>query len=60
MASMLAPGQELSERVEQLFYQRYNGPDACPRGPRGYEEADGTEYASVPVFTDTSSFSTID
>ena len=52
MASMLAPGQDLSERVEHLFYLRYNGPDACPRG---YEEADGTEYASVRVLTDTSS-----
>jgi hypothetical protein len=57
MASILAPGQELSERVEQLFYLRYNGPDACPRG---YEEADGTEYASVPVLTDTSFWSTVD
>ncbi len=57
MAFLSAPGQDLSERVEQLFFLRYNGPDACPRG---YEEADGTEYASVPVFTDTSSFSTID
>ena len=57
MASILAPGQELSERVEQLFFQRYNGPDACPRG---YEEADGTEYASVPVLTDTSFWSAVD
>jgi hypothetical protein len=57
MALMLAPGQDLSERVEQLFYLRYNGPDACPRG---YEEADGTEYTSVPVLTDTDSWSTID
>jgi hypothetical protein len=56
MASILAPGQELSDRVEQLFFQRYNGPDACPRG---YEEADGTEYASVPVLTGISSWSTI-
>jgi hypothetical protein len=57
MASMSEPGQELSERVEQLFYLRYNGPDACPRG---YEEADGTEYASVPVLTDTSFWSAVD
>ena len=57
MAFLSAPGQDLSERVEQLFFLRYNGPDACPRG---YEEADGTEYASVPVLTDTSFWSTVD
>ena len=42
--SMLGPGHDLSARVEQLFYVRYRGPDACPRG---YEEADGDEYASA-------------
>ena len=38
---MLRPEQDLSERVEQLFFLRYTGPDACPHG---YEEADGEEY----------------
>jgi hypothetical protein len=41
---MLGPEHDLSERVEQLFHVRYDGPDACPQG---YEEADGEEYASA-------------
>ncbi len=41
---MLGPEHVLGARVKQLFYLRYDGPDACPQG---YEEADGEEYAST-------------
>jgi hypothetical protein len=41
---MLGPEHDLGERVEQLLYLRYDGPDAFPQG---YEEADGEEYAST-------------
>ncbi len=38
---MFGPEHDLSERVEQLFHVRYDGPDACPQGY--LEEADGEE-----------------